>query len=628
GSLDLSLDDLFNLEVTSVSKKAEPLFKAASAIHVVTAEDIKRIGARSIPEALRYVPGLIVSRISANRWEISVRGFGGAYTNKLLVLMDGRTLYTPTFGGVFWNQHHTNMDDIERIEVIRGPGSTLWGANAVNGVINIITKSSKYTQGGQVHVGGGDYMADASFRYGFEPKENMFLRFYSQDRYIENYKNLANGEEHGRWNMLVSGFRMDWQMTDDDLLTFQGDWFRNNYDTTVNKNTDKPIDGGNLIFRYSKKLNNDSDFKVQAYYDYYRHKEQTIQVFEAIRDTYDIEIQYSFKLGSHEINSGIGYRESEFDFIADPFATFVFFEDERIEIANFFVMDKISIIEDKLSLTLGSKFEYNNYTHLEIQPNVRLVWTPDDKNTVWFSASRAARTPAAAETTLFMDILGPPPAIQILGSETIDAEDMKSLELGWRTKLTESFMIDLATFYNEYDDLLGQNTTFVAGLPVIVEIENNGEAVVYGAELSAVWFVSDEFNIRTGYSYAHMAAKALMEADPSKSIFNVTEASNEEDLPRNTLYMMTHYELTDSINIDVNVSYIDSVGYSAQFGSRNTNSLIRTNVRLSYSPNKDFEFYIMGTNLQDKWTNETGSGFGYDSMEIPRTVFAGLRMKF
>ena len=410
----LGLEELMNIEVTSVSKKLEKRSGAAAALYVITEEDIRRSGATSIPEALRLVPGVEVSRIDSNKWAIGVRGFGSRLARSMLVLIDGRSVYTPLFAGTYWEVQDTLLEDIDRIEVIRGPGGTLWGANAVNGVINIITKHSRDTQGLLATAGGGtEERAFGSARYGGTLGETFTYRLYG--KYFDRDGGFVpRGDDYDAWSMSRGGFRTDWAMGPQDTLKVQGDLydgdagqhavitrFRPPFTQVVED--DATLSGANLLGRWRHEVSDRSDLALQAYYDNTYRREPS---FRERRNTFDLDFQHRFGIPwRQEIIWGLGYRLTADNTGSVP--TIVFRPRDRSDdLYSLFAQDEVTVIEDKLRLIVGSKFEHNDYSGFEFQPSGRLVWTPAGSHVVWGSISRAVRTPSRLDHDL--ELTAPP----------------------------------------------------------------------------------------------------------------------------------------------------------------------------------------------------------------------------
>ncbi|HLY11933.1 MAG TPA: TonB-dependent receptor, partial [Planctomycetota bacterium] len=458
---DLSLEDLMKVEITSVSKSEHSLMDTPAAVTVIRGEDLRRTGVTSIPEALRLVPGLSVARLSSSKWLVASRGFSDLFSDKLLVLIDGRSVYTPLFSGVFWPAQDVDLEDVDRIEVIRGPGSSVWGANAVNGVINIITKKAKDTQGGRVTAGAGSQeRAFGSARWGGMIGDDLAYRVYG--------KSFSRGSGVGvddDWEGSQGGFRFDWTPKPSDSVTFQGDYYQvltdgtqTIFDTTspfsfvTNKATD--YSGGNLILRWEHELAPESKLRAQFYYD---HSEYRQPVIQELRDTLDFDVQLQTRaFWGQQLTWGVGYRWSQSDVHNTPSAALK--ETRKIsEISSAFLQDEIPLA-DTVKLTIGSKFEYNNYTGFEIEPGLRLSWRPAENHSVWFSIARAVRTPSQADDNLAyvytnLQPTVPPTLIRVTGNHDFESETMNALELGYRVQPLDSVTLDIATFRNQYNDL-------------------------------------------------------------------------------------------------------------------------------------------------------------------------------
>jgi len=518
----LSLAQLGNVEVTSVSKEPEEVWNTPAAIYVLTNADIVRSGATTIPDALRLVPGVEVARIDSDHWSVGIRGFGSEFSKSVLVLIDGRSVYTPLFSGVYWNVQNVMLQDVDRIEVIRGPGGTIWGANAVNGVINIITKSAKDTQGGLVSVSGGNVnQGIGSFRYGGQDG-NVDFRVYGQGfgRAAEFHPDHSPFDE---WQMGQAGFRTDTQMNSRDTLTVEGDMYKGYdgervevslYDPPSVETLNQPhnVAGGDLLGRWQRKIDDNSDFQLQAYYD--RTSRLSPQLDE-IRNTYDVDFLYHRNVGRNDVLLGAGGRWSP-DNITQKFATLNFVPDEETDsIYSWFLQDQISIVPGRVSVIVGSKFEHNNYSGFEVQPNVRLLWTPDDHQTFWAAETRAVRTPARLDQDLQLtDFLfaNPPTFLRVVGSPDFKSEELLGTEAGYRRLLGKKLYLDADFFYNDYNDLYGYGTTsvFVEDSPapthtvVQLPLANATEGDTAGFEIAPDWKLTNWWELRGSYSYLHL----------------------------------------------------------------------------------------------------------------------------
>jgi iron complex outermembrane recepter protein len=503
----LSLEQLGDVKVTTASKEPEKVWRTPAAIYVITQEDIRRSGATSIPEILRLAPGVEVSRTDSDHWAVGVRGFGGQFSKSLLVLIDGRSIYTPLFAGVYWQLQDTLLEDIERIEVIRGPGGTIWGANAVNGVINIITKNSRDTHGDLASASGGNVdQGIAAARYGGEAPKELHYRIYGKG-FIRGPESHADGANFDDWRMGQLGFRTDWNLTARDTFSLQGDMYKGSdgervaislYSPPSVQVFDGPHDvaGGNLMGHWRRQLGGDSDIQVQAYYD--RTSRFSPQLDE-IRNAVDIDFLYHVTLKGHQdFLVGVGARWSP-DTIIQKFETLDFEPHRETDsIYSWFLQDQIPIVRNRLSLTVGSKFEHNNYSGFEVQPNARLLWTPTERQSIWGAVTRAVRTPSRLDQDLQLTVFlapNPPVFLRVLGSKNFVSEKLISYELGYRTLIAKGLYLDVTAFNNDYDDLYGYGAGigFVETLPapahliLQLPLANALRGVTRGVEITPHW---------------------------------------------------------------------------------------------------------------------------------------------
>src|SRR6266446_638814 len=470
---ELPLETLLGIEVTSVARHSEKLSQSPAAISVITEDDIRRSGATSIPEALRLVPGLEVARIDENKWAIGSRGFNGRFDNKLLVLQDGRSVYTPLFSGVYWNIQDVMLEDLDRIEVIRGPGATLWGANAVDGVINIITKPAASTQSTIVTAGGGTEERGAGgVRYGSKIGDSTHYRIYGKyfDWGPSNY--ITGGTAHDAWDAVRGGFRADWTPAGSNSLTIQGDMYRSNYDETLTvpklsspySNTfanNGVYSGGNVLARWNHTTEGGS-MSLQAYYDNTTTVDHNL--FEDHQNIFDIDFQDGFHAGKRQqFLWGLGYR-SILDHNGS--SSTVSLQPNQVNLNQFstFVQDEISLVDNRLRLTIGTKLEHNTFTGFEVEPNARLLWTLSPNQSVWTAVSRAVRTPALTEEGLRLNsqvippttpLLNPTPfpaVVAVFGcgrgsalpcTHQFNSEDLLAYELGYRVQATSNLSLDI-----------------------------------------------------------------------------------------------------------------------------------------------------------------------------------------
>jgi iron complex outermembrane receptor protein len=511
---DLTLEQLANIEVTSVSGRAERLSDAPASIFVITGEDIRRSGARTLPEALRIAPNLQVARTSANAYAISARGFNNSngLSNKLLVLIDGRTVYSPVMSGVFWEQQDVMLEDVERIEVISGPGATLWGANAVNGVINVITRAARDTQGGLATAGLGNRDQGAGVRHGGKIGDSGHYRVYVKSQEFQNTQTAAGVSMPDGWQRGQGGFRVDWGGSGRNF-TLQGDGYSG-------KGEDRPVvgpvvvSGMNLLARWNEKLRSGSDFQLQAYYD--RSERSDFAGFQGDVDTYDIEFKHGIPLGAHKVLWGGGYRHARDDIPTglplDPaFSFFIQFVPPARTLTwqNVFVQDEIRLA-DNLDLTVGLKLESNDYTGWEKLPSVRLAWKPQNNQLVWGAASRAVRAPARLDREFFLLAVlppfTPPPLTVIAGGPSFESEVANVFEIGYRAQPTTSFSYSVTGFHSRYQKL----RSGMAVPPAL--IENKIEGFANGVEAWGTLHATRTWRLSAGFSTLRQHLDVLPES--------------------------------------------------------------------------------------------------------------------
>jgi iron complex outermembrane receptor protein len=601
----LSIEQLMEIEVTSVSKKVERISDAAAAVFVITREDIRRSGVTNIPEALRMVPGLEVARIDSNKWAITSRGFNGRFANKMLVLFDGRTVYSPLFSGVFWDRQDTLLEDIDRIEVIRGSGATLWGANAVNGIINIITKNAGETVGGLVTAGGGtEERGFGSVRYGLNLGEVTHLRLFA--KYLDRapFADGAGREAADSWHAVRGGFRLDSEPSEKDTLTVQGDI----YDGRVGETYTTPLlappysrtfdsrssnFGADILSRWKHVFSDSSDMSLQLYYD---RTEQSMAILGEKRDTLDIDFQHRFELGERqELIWGAGYRFTH-DNLTETATTSMQPASLGQHLFSAFVQDSITIVRERLRLILGSKFEHNDWTGFEVQPNARLLFTPNERHTIWGAVSRAVRTPSRTENHILFSQLTIPPQnqspvpvlVQLKGSDTHISEEVLAYEVGYRSKPHPRFSLDIAAFYNIYHHLNSISSTGATSFepsPVphinqVFVIGNGLNAETYGVELASVWSVLDWWCLHAAYTWmdinTHGGASISVQAEP---------------IPHHQVSLRSQTDLGRDVDFDLWLRYVESIP-SIKIGG-----YVTLDARLAWRPVRNLELSLAGQNL-------------------------------
>ncbi len=654
GFLDAPLEELLSVEVTSVAKKPQPVNEVAAAVFVITNEDIRRSGVTSIPEALRMAPGIQVARIDANKWAITSRGFNNQFANKLLVMIDGRTVYTPSFSGVYWDAQDTLLEDIERIEVIRGPGASVWGANAVNGVINIITRSASEAPGGFVTASAGnEERLLAGFRYAASLGDRAAARFYVKysDR-DSSHPPATGGEGEDDWSSLRAGFRSDGQFSSRDLWTFQGDLYDSDENQRLNvwKDPADPANtiyapfylapgmrdevdskGWNLLGRWEHFIDEHSSTRLQVYFD---HAERSELILGQVHDTLDIDFQHQFQpLPGHDLIWGLGYRRIRDDF-DDTFLGAMVPGSSTHDLYSAFIQDEIELVPRRWRLALGSKFEHNEYTGFEVQPTARLLWTPDFHNTFWGAISRAVRTPSRVErgsrmVSLILPAIPPflpePHVLYSLGNEDFDSEKLIAYELGYRSQPLENLSLDLALFYDDYDDLKSFEALQPENPISNVIFDNKLAASSYGLELVLDWWPMNWWRLQSTYSYIHISVSPLADShDPGRN--NVLA---EQSSPNHQLSIRSMMNLRDDLSLDLWVYYVDELERSAYSrADSRVPGYTSFNLRLAWKPVRDLEVALVGQNLFDNHHPEfIGENF-LSITEVERSLYAQLRWHF
>jgi iron complex outermembrane recepter protein len=613
--LNMKLDDLakqnvvvpgLSTEVSTVERQTSTIGRSPNAVFVITPEMIKRSGARSIPDALRIAPGVQVARITSDTWAISIRGFNERFASKLLVQIDGRVVYNSSFGGVHWNQQDVVLPDIERIEVIRGPGTTMWGSNAVNGVINIITKKSSDTQGLLVQSGGGGEQERDfnTVRYGGRHNENFAWRVYgkefNRDASFSEQPDINDG-----WRQNRGGFRMDFTPTKQDTLTVQGDVFRGNVTDSLGVSTPfppfifppadpyPPVYGGNILARYSHVIDEDTSWQIQSFYD--RYSTLTNELAET-QDLYDIDFQYQFSPREfHHVIVGTNYRNTFSEHIGGFTVSALHNNSTTFmtEWASVFAQDTMTLEEDRWYFTLGSRLEQNTLGGFQVEPTARLLFLPSDRQSVWAAVSRAVRNPTQLDTHILTHAhVGPPNVptfIHLMGDPNFQPENLLSYEIGYRVAPTDKFTWDIAGYINDYRKLRGVNATeppFVVppGLVYIpVTFSNDTHAISYGFETTATLQMSQDWRLYTSYSVFEVNAQG---SEPGASLYN---GSN----PNNQVNVRSSWDLSDNLQFDLTGRYVDRLVYLG------VPSYFETDARIAWQARKNLEFSFVGMNLMD-----------------------------
>ena len=597
----ISIEDLMNIQVISASKKAESLSTAPAAIFVITGEDIRRGGFSSVPDALRTVPGLYVVQQSSHVWLVTARGFSNEYNDKMLVLIDGRLVYSPTFGGVFWDVQDPPLEDIDRIEVIRGPAGTLWGADAMNGVINIITKDAAKTQGPLVSTSAGVNEGYAGrVRYGGKIGENFAYRIYGSSNDWLPTVNTLGAENYDAWSISQGGTRFDWAASGKDSVTFDGAGYSGRIrdvaavftPTSVAaalEDSSGVVKGGHLLGDWKHAFSDRSNLDALGYCDW---SDRISSIDTEYRGTCDIEVQHRYSItprhtltwGGSILTTGDNWYETFSLRIEPPY--------RRDTTYSAFLQYDVMLVPDKLRLIAGSKFEHNPYTGFEYQPQIRAVWTPNQQHTLWAAASRAVRTPNRIDEGLLDRIAqvnpSPPPPEFLLysGDSSVKSEILHAYELGYRYEWKQKFSLDATAYYNDYDGLAGLSAP---GAPIVnpspffldlpINVINEGASQTHGLELFAKYSPVRRWTVSAGIT-------ELRGSSPPGTGYPAVA-----DNPRHEVSVQSRLDVTRLVNFDASYYYNDAISHQLP-------PLNRVDVGVSTRPVHGFTFSVWGRNLQ------------------------------
>ncbi len=636
----LSLEELSQIEVTTPSKEPVKAFKTPAAIYVITGEDIRRSGATCIPEALRMAPGVEVARIDANIWSIGIRGFGTNLTRSVLVLIDGRTVYTPLFDGTYWDVQDTLMEDIDRIEVIRGPGGTIWGPNAVNGVINVITKSAKDTQGALVSAGRGNVeqgFLDA--RYGGSIGTDFNYRVYGKG-FTRGPEYHQDGQNYDDWRAAQGGFRIDWKESSRDTFTLQGDVYDEDAGESVSATSYTPpysqvvdsnalLSGANVLARWERVVNDGDDVHLEAYWD--RTDRRTAN-FAEIRNTFDIDFLQRVRLPfRQQLSWGLGARVDPVD-DTEVVSGLQFLPLKRTDyLFTAFVQDEIGLVDGRLSLIVGSKLLRTNFTGMAPEPSVRLLWTPSEKQTIWAAFTHALRTPSDSEEDFsllgyqYTLANGMPYFARFNPNPNFAPEQLNGSELGYRRLLGRTFYVDVAAFYNHYHDLFSEDVT---GPPSVednpappylllpAQFQNGLDAYTKGVEIAPEWRPANAWRLRGSYSYLLMDVYNV----PHTTVYAAlpTGPIIAGSSPQHQVSIQSAFDLSKSLQLDLDYRYISALPGLA------VPSYSTGDARLGWRLSRQLELSLVGQNLFQPWHLEYGESEPGPPVGIRRSFYARL----
>lgn len=617
-----TIEDLMQTEVTSVAGISQPLAQSAAAVTVISQEDIRRSGANSVPEILRMVPGLDVAKINAHQWAISSRGFNDPTANKLLVLIDGRSVYTPLYGGVYWDVQDTMLENIDRIEIIRGPGATIWGSNAVNGVINIITKDTHDTQGQGIVTGTlGSEDQGGAMSYSGKIGDKTTYRGYG--KYF-NRNSSFNGND--AWAIGRGGLRIDSRLDEKNTVTVDGGYYSGEEDLrsslisptapfsqTINE--DGMIAGGHILARWKHVYSDTSDSALQIYYDQ-TNRDST--PFSEVRYAGDIDWKHHFAVGDrNDVVWGLGYRLN-IDNTRGSYGT-AFSPSRRSDgISQAFLQDTILLVQDRLWFTLGSKFEVNDYSGFEVQPTARILWQPHEKHSLWAAVSRAVRTPSRFEHDLNLHGYFVPGVLgaQLDGEDSVDSEKLYAYELGYRFQPHQRISVDSTVFYNHYTELYTfrlRDTVIQNGIPFRrYSFDDHMEADSIGSEIAVKTQVTDWMRVDSGYSFLQLYVGG------SENALGTAETI-EGRSPEHQIFVRPSLDLPYKLELDGGLRYVSGLKQS------HVPAYWEMDLRLGWRPVDSLEFSVVGQNLFHNHHREFGNPGG---PEPERAVYGNTVVKF
>jgi iron complex outermembrane recepter protein len=632
----LSLEELMTIEVSSAAKRPQRLADASTAIYAIGREEIRRSGATNLPELLRTVPGVQVSRIDASRYAVSIRGFSNRYSGKLLVLQDGRSLYNPLFSGTYWEAQDVLLEDVERVEVIRGSGGTLWGANAVNGVINIITRHSRDTEGTYVEAKAGELESGVAIRHGSALGESGHFRAYAKlDK--NGALDADNGKTaHDETDQKRAGFRADLSVNAQDQITVQGDVYDRKADQSVLKMSERTLStsfvpdtaklkGANVLARWEHQTSADSNWHLQAYLDH-AQLDDTIQSQDV--DTLDIEWQQRLKINEvHDLTWGLGVRRVE-ESLKGGFTVSSIPENNNNTLYSGFVQDEIQLKPDLL-VTLGTKLEHNDNTGFEAQPSARVLWKATPTDNFWAAVSRAVQTPTVATTTVNAHV-GTVPSpygplvVNVRGNPNVESESMLSREFGYRGQFGTDVNLDATAFYNTYDHVVSReygSPEIGRYLTLPVDFANNISGDAYGVELAGNWQVTPTWRLHGSYSWLKMTLNARA---GSSGIATFGSAGSS---PQHMAQLHSVHNLANNLELDANLYFTDKISFAQDTQSITIPSNTQLDLRIGWRPTRDLEISLTGRSLLKRRQREYVAD-DVVSSQVPRSLLAQVRWTY
>jgi iron complex outermembrane receptor protein len=625
----MSLEDLSKIEVTTTTKEASDAFRSPAAIYVLTREDIIRSGVNTLPDLLRLIPAVEVAQISSDKWAIGIRGFQGYLSKAVLVLIDGRSVYTPLFAGVYWEMQDTLIDDIERIEVIAGPGATIWGANAVNGVINIITRNARDTRGTRVSVGGGNVdQATVTARYG-GGDDRLAYRVWGKG-FTRGPQYHPDGRNFDDWRRGMAGMRLDWAPNERDAVTVLAGAYGMDAGNRINISTFNPpalvtlqgtasFSGQHVVGEWRRKVSSTSDILLRGYFDRTDRQDLT---FRETRNTVDLDFIHHTRRGAHDLISGVGLHVSPSEFRQIVPSLRFLPDKDTYSIYSGFFQDSVTLVPNRLTAVIGTKVQSNSYSGFEIQPSGRLAWTPGPEHTFWAAVTRAVRTPSRIEEGFNFSSFSSANRIYIRlnGDGRFEPERLVGYEAGYRAFIRKAGFVAVNGFYNRYDNLLSvesrpifaETTPEPTHLVLPLDFRNGVAAQTKGFEVSSLWDLRGWWRVRGSYSHLHLDAARYPTSNDASTVGQL-----QGDTPQHKVVIQSDTNLGRLFDLGLTFRYVSAIpnqrvpGYSTG------------DVRLARRLGREFELSVTGRNLFQPHHPEYGTLPG-PLVEIRRAVFLKL----
>lgn len=625
----LSIEALMASQVSTVMRTEQSLSETAAAVYVMTQADIQRAGVTNIPDILRLVPGVQVARIAPGRWAVTTRGFNGRFANKLLVLLNGRMVYSPTYAGVRWENLDLILEDIKRIEVIRGPGASIWGQNAVNGVINIITRHTEESQGGVASItSGNEEQAIASLRYGGAIGTRVNYRVFGKFVRRDSLVGIDGEDTEDHWRGGLGGFRIDWLADQGDRVMIEGSGFGNKTHnrfllmsdplSSAARKSSEHHSGVNVQARWAHDFSVASTIKTQVLYDYFCLIDESFGSEK--NHTLDIDLQHDIALTkAHYFNWGVRYRWVSSGFFAGIFST-VEPTYQALHFVSAFIQDQATFFEGALRLTFGAKFQYYTLSGWDIQPSARLMWKFHPEHRLWLAFSRSIRVPSRGETAYGLKSMPlsahSPLRFTLRGNANLDRELVYSYELGYRGWMGEYFSWDIAAFYNNYQNLMTPSLDRVdLSHQLSISFENNAQAQSWGIEVATEWRPIDPLRLQLSYSFLHIKAAKQVQPDSA---------------PNHQFSLQSSYDISSTWTIDAWVRYVDSLLlYNRLLGTTTEiASYVGIDLRIAWQPMPSLELSLVGQNLNKRQHIElVDEVFAY-SKQVERSFFVKVKWLF